>query len=313
MIKKPIYRLIVFSHLFLSYIQHAKSQDYPVTLQYTTNMFTINPAYMGMNNTAGFMSSTRIDNTSINGSAIYRQLSFRAPIRSINSGIGINVIHRNIGKEKQLYCTFDYSYQIRLSMKSYLRFGLKAGVVNYRNNLTDYQLYPDGFSDSQFMTDVKNYYMTVWGAGVSISNENYCIGLSVPQFINNTYKVNSEGYSSLAELKTGYISGEYMLNILNGIRVKPVILLIITVDKPLLFDVGAVSYLPKHLDLGLHVSKNGDFCFSGQYLLNKNIKVGFATDYPVFHDISKYNLGTYELIVGYQFETRPNRGRRLKR
>ena len=278
-----------------------KGQEFPWTLQYLTNMNTINPAYVGMYDIAGFFVSTRKDYVTINGANQYQQFSYRTPIRDSESGIAFNILKRKVGFENQLYLTFDYSYQVRLDMYNYLRFGFRGGVVNYRNNLTDYHLYPDGIPDSQFMADVNNYFMTVFGAGALVFNDQYYVGLSVPQFINNTFSVNRTGYSSLQEFKTAYLMGGYVFRLPLSIQFRPSALLIGTVGKPVSFDLGAVLYLPNNLNFGFNARSTGAFCLSAQYVFPNNIKVGFAADYALFQDIKKFQIGTYEITVGYEF------------
>lgn len=300
---------IIFISFLLVVSGQAKAQEFPWTMQYLTNMSTINPAYVGMYDIAGFMLSTRKDYVSINGANMYQQFSYRTPIRDSESGIGFNIIKRNVGFEKQLFLTFDYAYQIRLDMYNYIRFGFKGGVVNYSNNLTDYHLYPDGIPDSQFMSDVNNYFMTVFGAGAVIFNDKYYVGLSVPQFINNTFDVNRAGFSSLQEFKTAYLSGGFLIRLPFGIQFRPNALLIGTVGRPLSFDLGAVTYLPNNLNLGINVRSTGAFCLSAQYAFPNNIKIGFAADYALFQDIKKFQIGTYEIMVSYEFNIYRKGGR----
>jgi len=292
-------------------VKPAQGQEFPWTLEYLTNMATINPAYVGMYDIAGFTLSTRKDYVSVNGANMYQQFSYRTPIRDSESGIGFNLIKRNVGFEKQLFLTFDYSYQVRLDMYNYIRFGFKGGVVNYANNLNDYHLYPDGIPDSQFMSDVTNYFMTVFGAGAIVFNDNYYVGFSVPSFINNTFQVNRAGYSSLQEFKTAYLSGGYVFRLPFGVQLRPNALLIGTIGKSVSFDLGAVAYLPNNLNLGINARSTGAFCLSGQYAFPNNIKIGFAADYALFQDIKKFQIGTYEIMVSYEFNiyrkgSRPN-------
>ncbi len=281
--------------------KQAKGQEFPSVLQYQSNLHTINPAFVGIYDMAGFMLTTRKDYTSIQGATLNQQLSYRTPIKNHNSGIGFNLTLRNVYKEKQLFFTFDYSYQLRLDMYNYLRFGLRAGVVNYGNNLSDYNLYPDNISDSQFMNYVRMHFMTVFGLGATIFNDNYYLSLSIPSVINNTFKVNREGYSSMYKYQTAYLAGGYNFKLSNGFLLRPNLLVVGTVGKPVYFDVATTLFLPMNLQIGLNLRSNGSACFSGQFAFPNNIKIGFAADYALIQDIKKYQLGTYEVMVAYEF------------
>lgn len=277
------------------------AQEFPWTMQYVNNMYTINPAFVGMWDQAGFMLSTRKDYTTIKGSTLYQQFSYHSPIKDHESGFGGNIIRRDVGYEKRLFVTGDYSYQVRLDMYYYLRFGFKAGFVNYSNNLTDYQLYPDRIPDSQFNSDLRMYFMTVFGFGAVIFNDDYYVSLSVPQVINNTFKVNRTGYASLPEFKTAYLSSGYAFKLSNGLILKPNLLIVGTIGKPVYFDVAASLYLPANLQFGLNLRSNGAACLNTQFTFPNNVRIGFAADYAIIQDIRKFQLGTYEILIGYDF------------
>ena len=309
MIKKLGYSILLLVSVLTVAPGLSKAQELPWTLQYLTNMNTINPAYVGIHDIAGFMVSTRKDYTWINGSNMYQQLSVQTPIRNSESGIAFNAIKRNVGYEKQLFLTFDYSYQVRLDYYNYLRFGFRGGVVNYSNNLTDYHLYPDGIPDSQFMSDVKNYFMTAFGIGALVFSDKYYVSLSVPQVISNTFNVNRTGFSSLQEFKTAYLMCGYVISLPYSMQLRPNALVIGAPGKPLAFDLGAVMYLPNNLNFGVNARSTGAICFSGQFIFSNNVKIGFAVDYSVFQDIRKFQVGTYEVTVGYEFNIYRKGGR----
>ncbi len=313
MIRKSVHSLFTALVVVFFAGSTAKAQEFPWTMQYVNNMYTINPAFVGMWDQAGFFVSTRKDYTTIKGSTLYQQFSYHSPIKDHESGFGADLIRRDVGYEKRLIFTGDYSYQVRLDMYNYLRFGLKAGFVNYSNNLTDYQLYPDRIYDSQFNADLKMYFMTAFGVGAVIFSDNYYISLSVPQVINNTFKVNRTGYSSLQEFKTAYLSAGYAFKLHDkSIILKPNLLIIGTVGKPVYFDASANLYLPANLQLGLNLRSNGAACLSAQFTFPNSIRIGFAADYAIIQDIRKFQAGTYEILVGYDFniyrkkDVRPN-------
>jgi type IX secretion system PorP/SprF family membrane protein len=298
MIKKSIH-IVILVFIFLHAAKQLKGQEYPWTLQYISNMHTINPAFVGMWDKAGLMVSTRQDYTTIKGATMFQQLSYHTAIKDHESGFGFNVIKRFVGIEKQLIFTGDYAFQVRLDMYNYLRFGLKAGILNYGNSLTRYHLYPDNIADPEFMYDIKNYNMTVVGVGGVFFNDNLYISFSVPRLINNTFNVNREGYSSMYEFKTAYLMGGYMFKLPMGFLLRPNLLVAGTVGKPISFDLATVLYFPTSLQLGINLRSDGSTCLSGQVSLANNIRVGFAADYSLFQDIRKFQVGTYEILVGY--------------
>lgn len=293
---------LVFMLLFCSVLgKQAKGQEYPWSLQYVMNMYTINPAFVGIGDQSGLMVSTRTSWVGIAKSPLSEQFSYHTPIKYQTSGLGLIIRNMNIGREKQLFLTADYSYQVRVNMNHYLRFGMRAGVVDFSNNMTNYQLYPDLIPDLEFTSDVRLFFMSTFGLGTVFYNENYFISLSIPQVINNTFNVNSNAYSSTREFQTAYLSGGYIFKMNHGIRLRPNLLMIGIKNKPICFDAAALIYFPFDLQLGLNLRSNGELCISGQYLLKNGMRIGYAADYAMVQDIRKYQLGTYEFVVGYDF------------
>ncbi len=307
MIRRSLHIILL---LFISLtFEQARGQEFPWSLQYINNMFTVNPAFVGMWDKAGLLASTRQDYATIKGATMFQQFSFNTPIKDHQSGVGLNVLKRYVGLEKQLFFTGDYAFQIRLDMYNYLRFGLKAGLLNYSNDLTRYNLYPDYIPDPEFVNDVKNHYMTVFGVGAIFFNDHLYVSLSTPRLINNTFRVNREGYSSLQEFKTAYLSGGYVFKLPLGMLIRPNLLIVGTVGKPVYFDAAGVLYMPNNLQVGLNLRSNGSTCLNAQFTFINNIRIGFAADYALFQDISKFQLGTYEILVGYDFNIYRKSGR----
>lgn len=299
--RKLIHIVIFLLFLILVAEKQAKGQMFPWSLQYITNMNTINPAYVGIWDQSGFIVSTRTNWVGFTKAPLSQQLTYFTPIRDQRSSFGFNILNMNTGREKQLSVTGDYSYQIRVDLTHYLRFGLRAGVVNFDNNLTDYQLYPDRIPDLEFSSDVRLFFMTTVGVGAVFYDDNYFISLSIPQMINNTFKANREAFSSTQEFKTMYLSGGYAFKLRKSVRLRPNLLIVGTVGKPVYFDVAGVVYLPTNLQLGLNIRTNGDLCFSGQYTFKNGLRIGYASDYAIIQDIRKWQFGTYEILVGYDF------------
>ncbi len=312
MILRLTYRLIVLLIFFSVSDQQVKAQEYPWSLQYVTNMHTINPAYVGIWDKAGLMLSTKTNWVGFHGAPLTQYLGYFTPIKDQRSGVGLSIKRLNVGREKRLFLTGDYSFQVRTDLTHYLRFGLRGGIVNFDNNLSDYQLYPDHIPDPEFTSDIRMYYMTTFGIGTVFFSEDYYIGFSVPQIINNSFSVVRTNYSSLYDFKTAFFSAGYVFGFNRTVFLRPNLLIAATIGKPVYADASAIVYLPNDLQFGLNLRTDGSASFSGQYSFRNNIRIGFAADYAVISDIRKYQYGTYEVLIGYDFNiykrkyTKPN-------
>lgn len=307
MVQKVVYKLIFILFLCFVFEKQAQGQEYPWSLQYITNMSTINPAYVGMWDKAGLMVSTKAAWLGITGATKFQHASYFTPIKNQRSGVGVEMQYLKVGYEKSIFLTGDYSHQVRTDMTHFLRFGLRAGIVNFSNDLTDYQLYPDRVPDPKFKEDIEMYFMTTFGVGAVYFNKDYYVSLSLPNVINNTFKANREHYSSLHNLNTVYLAGSYVFDIGQEVRFRPNLLVIGTIGRPISFDAAGLIYLPNNLQMGINLRSTGAMCMSAQYTFPNHVKIGYAANYELIQDIRKFQIGTYELLVGYEFNTNKRR------
>jgi type IX secretion system PorP/SprF family membrane protein len=301
MICKLLNRLFLLIFLASVYGQHAEGQEYPWSLQYINNMQTINPAYAGIWDRAGLAVSTKTNWVGINGAPVSQYLNCSTPIREQKSAIGFSIQRLNIGLEKQLFLTGDYSYRVRINKNNYLQMGFRAGIVNYDNNLKDYQPYPDYIPDPNTVIDVTMHNMSVFGIGAVYFCEDYYLSLSVPQIISNTFNANQANFMSSSSYKTIYLSGGYVFGRPGKVRFRPNLLVAATKGAPVYADVAALIYLPPVLQFGVNLRSTGLVCFFSQFNLTDRIKLGYAFDYSVTSDIRKFQLGTHEIFMGYDF------------
>lgn len=301
MICKLLNRIVLFIVFATVFVQYAVGQEYPISLLYFNNMQTINPAYVGIWDRAGLLVSTKTNWVGINGAPISQYINYSTPIREQKSAVGLSIQRLNIGQEKQLFITGEYSYRLRMSKNNYLQMGFRAGIVNYDNNLKDYQPYPDDIPDPNTVIDVQMHNMSVFGIGAVYFSENYYVSLSMPQIISNTFKANQPNFMSSATYRTIYLSGGYVFGSPGRVRFRPNLLLAGTKGEPAYADVAAIVYLPPVLQFGINIRSTGLVCFFTQYNLTDRIRLSYAFDYSVTSDIRKFQLGTHEILVGYDF------------
>ncbi len=301
MFRRILQRLFLLLTFCAVFEQQTSAQDYPTLLQYVTNMQTINPAYVGIWDKSVLLLSTRTNWVGINGAPVTQYINYSTPVKEQKSGLGISLQRVVIGQEKKIFLTGDYSYRLRMDMTHYLQLGFRAGIVNYDNNLKNYQPYPDYIPDPNIVLDVKMHNMTVFGIGAVYFSENYYLSLSIPQIIGNTFKVNQTNFMSSSDYKTLYISTGYIFGTPGRVRIRPNLMLAGAKGQPVYGDVGGIVYLPPVLQFGLNIRSTGLVCIFSQYQLSDRLKIGYAIDYSVTSDIRRFQLGTHEIFVGYDF------------
>jgi type IX secretion system PorP/SprF family membrane protein len=266
-------------------------------------MQPVNAAYAGMWEKIGFSSLVRKQWTGINRSPLTQVISFHTPLKNKKVGLGLNIMNDRYGLENKLSIFGDYAYEISLTPKTRLRLGLKYGFVNYKNPLTQYQLYPDGEYDYAYAQDVDLKFLPNFGLGAFLYEENYYISLSIPKLIKQSYTANINNYDLEAQIQTLYIGAGYIFQFitLNYLVFKPTILLTANRGLPLQYDIGANFLLSEKVWLGLMLRSGNALSFISQWIFDNNLRLGFAVDLT-YNEIFPYQYGTYEVTLGFDMD-----------
>jgi type IX secretion system PorP/SprF family membrane protein len=298
-------------HLFVSLLllllisARGFGQYDPIYTQYMFNMQPVNPAYAGMWEKIGFSALVRKQWTGIDRSPLTQVFSFHTPTNNRKVGLGLNVANDRYGLENKLSIFGDYAYEIALTPRTRLRMGLKAGFINYKNPLTQYQLYPDEFEnlDPAFTADVDLKFMPNFGIGAFLYEENYYVSLSIPKLLTNDYKANLNNYNIETEIQTIYLAAGYVFRFitLNYMAFKPTMLITATRGLPLQYDLSANVLLNEKLWLGLMFRSGNALSFVSQWIMDNNLRLGFAMDLT-YNEIFPYQYGTYEITLGFDID-----------
>ena len=300
---KVYYGLIAnFLFFLLVTLQSAAQQD-PIFTQYMFNGQIHNPAYAGMWEKIGFTALVREQWAGINRAPLTEAISFHTPLSNAAVGLGFNIINDTYGREKRLSVLADYAYEVNLTPQRRLRFGIKFGFVNYKNPLTDYELYPDGEFDRAFAEDVDLSFLPNFGIGAFLYEDNYYVGLSIPKLVENDFKDNYHNYSTKAEVRTIYVNGGYVFQFLAGDKLvfKPTAMVRASWGAPVQYDLAANFLIKERLWLGIMNRSNNAVCVTAQWMFNNNMRVGFAMD-VTYNEIFPYQNGTYEFTIGYDVD-----------
>lgn len=301
-IKRQVGRLgLLIALMVLSYA-HTLAQTDPIFTQYMNSIQTVNPAYAGMWEKVGIQVFARQYYVGQTGAPLTRSVLLYSPVKNENNGVGLDITDDRIGYEKRLTVTADYAYQVRLDWQTYLRLGLKAGFINYENLLTQYKLYPDGYLDPMFMEDVDINFMVSWGIGAMVYNKDYYLSFSIPQIINNNFVANRNNYSSIAELRYAYLIGGYIFGKQRQIRFKPSFMLKGAIGGKAQLDISANVQFRDRFWIGAMYRTNNTVAAVMQIVAMNNLKVGYAVDYSLSQEFRKYQLGTHEIRVIYEYD-----------
>jgi len=297
------YGRIILICFLLIFTLRGNAQQEPIFTQYMYNGQVINPAYAGMWEKIGFNALVRKQWVGINRTPLTEAISIHSPLNKERVGLGLNIVNDNYGREKRLSVLADYAFEVNLTPERRLRLGLKFGFVNYKNPLTDYELYPDGEYDRAYAEDIDLSFLPNIGVGAFLYEDHYYVGLSVPKLVQNEFKDNFHNYATSAEFRTFYLNTGYVFKFyaLNKIIFKPTLLVRATMGAPLEVDFSVNFMLRDRLWLGAMARSTNAVCFLSQWFMTKNLRLGFAMD-VYYNEIFPYQYGTYEFTVGYDVD-----------
>jgi type IX secretion system PorP/SprF family membrane protein len=276
-------------------------QQDPMYTQYMFNTQTINPAYAGSWNSIGFLALTRLQWVGVEGAPATQTFSFQMPISDKMMGIGLNIINDKIGMEKRFGVFADYSYKINFGGSTNLRMGIKGGFSNYSHNLSGYILYPDGIDDPLFESDTEHKFLPNFGVGLFLDNPVYYAGISVPKLVNSKFERTGSGLTVKGEISSFFLIAGYLHNLSNNLKFKPTLLVKATIGSPFGFDLSANFILKEKFWMGAMWRTGDSFGFIAQCVIDKNIRLGYAIDFPT-SGLRSYHTSTHEVMVSYELK-----------
>jgi type IX secretion system PorP/SprF family membrane protein len=103
--------------------------------QYLFNLYDINSAYAGNHSTSSFALRYRSQWNSIEGRPISQNLSWHAPAFGERMGVGVRILHEEIGARRQFMGKVSGAYKIKLGDEGKISAGLAFGFVRQDFNL----------------------------------------------------------------------------------------------------------------------------------------------------------------------------------
>jgi type IX secretion system PorP/SprF family membrane protein len=295
--KFDLSKSILFLFLLLIGIGRASAQQDPMFTQYMHNPVSINPAYAGSRGTLNLVTMHRQQWVGIDGAPKTLTFSINSPFIKYNVGIGLSVVHDEIGPIKQTGIYADYSYHIKISEKTKLAFGLKGGMNFYNANLTNLL---GAQNDDHLMTyGMHRLYLPNFGVGSYLYSDRYYIGFSIPKIIQNILAENKKTHDySSKEQRHIFFTGGIVLDISESIKFKPSTTIRIVSGAPVSTELSASVLLQDKLWLGLMYRFGDSFGALVKFDISKQLSAGYSYDLTR-SGLRPYNHGTHEIYISY--------------
>lgn len=279
----------------------ANAQQLPQFTQYMFNTISINPAYAGNRDAISIIGLHRSQWVGIAGAPTTQTLSINSPLRNEKIGLGLSVINDQAGYENYTYVYGDFSYTINVNDATTLSFGLKAGMSYY--NL-DEELLMDVPDDPFFRGETFNRWTPNFGAGLFLSSQRWYIGLSAPKLINNDNNELSE-YVSLEQVHY-YLTGGYVFDLTDNLKLRPTLLAKATSGAPLSVDMTGTLIFNEKLYLGAAYRVDDAIGAFVNFQILEPLRIGYAYDYSI-SDLQPYTSGSHEILLIYEIRLQNTR------
>ena len=218
-------------------------------------------------------------------------------MKSINSGIGLNITNTGYGVTNALSIGLAYAYHLPLG-RYRLSFGIQGDLkVNSDNGS---QLTTTGNGDNVFQQDV-TLYTGNFGAGIMFHGERFFLGVSTTRFLDNRIDFGvkasySNGFN--AERIPFYVTGGYAFLLSPSISLMPSVMVRALAEQPIMAD----------FNLNLRYK---DIFWAGPYYryeqavggmvgvnISKMIRIGYAGEFPM-SGVAPHSKGSHEVFIGF--------------
>jgi type IX secretion system PorP/SprF family membrane protein len=229
---------------------------------------------------------------------VTNSIAFYGPHANLDMGYGGSVYNDVTGPTSRTGVTGSYAYNIAIKGDIRLSMGISASIMQFRIDGT--QLNPKDVSDEAILGMVSTSYLPDAGIGVYLYAEEFYVGLSAAQLLNNNLKV-FDNRNGLNRLKTHInLTGAYRFQVDPDWMLEPSVMIKGTAPKELSFDVTARVEWKKMLWGAVAYRYRESIGILLGYSYEEMLFFGYAYDIGI-SALRKYNTGTHEIMIGYRF------------
>lgn len=296
------YKKIIIPLVLLISSGSIKAQQDPMYTHYMYNTLVVNPGYAGSREALTVTALHRSQWINYKGAPIVQTLTMHSPLKNEHLGIGLSVSNDKIGVTNNAIAMIDFAYIVKLNQKSKLALGLSVGANMFQANLSGIQL--DQQADPSFQNNISNRINPNFGFGAYYSKERFYAGVSVPKIMQNNYAGFNKTGATIVEAKEQrhyFVIAGTLIKLSHNIDFKPTTLIKVTSASPIQADVTASFLIMKKVLIGA-MYRTGD---AGGILVGLDVSpqfhVGYSYDYSYGLETFKYNQGSHELMLRYDF------------
>ena len=285
---------ILFFALMLTCYSGFAQQDAQFT-QYMYNTININPAYAGSRGVMSVFGLHRTQWVGLDGAPTTNAFSLNTPISNSNLGVGLSFVNDKIGPTNDNTISADVSYTIPMSEDYKLSFGIKASGNIF--NLDTDKLTPAQANDPN-LNNFNNKFSPNFGAGIYLHSEKLYLGLSVPNFLQDS-KYSDNDVAVFQERMNFYAIGGYVFDLSPSIKFKPAVLTKLVTGAPLQVDASVNFLFFDKLMLGGAYRWDAAVSVLAGFQITDGLFIGYSYDMETTK-LRRYNSGSHEVFLRFE-------------
>jgi len=273
----------------------AKAQQLTYNSQYMLNSYLINPAAAGVENDLTIATSFRQQWAGFKDAPKTQMLSGNALINE-NMGVGAIIYNDITGPLRNLGFQGSYSYHLQIGDNSKLALGVSLMATQHILDGSSFVL-NDEVDNTLNGAKLKSFNPDAT-FGMHYFGENYFVGISIPQLIQNKYKFGDDISSFSKEVRHYFMNGGYTFEVNDDIKIQPSVLLKFVPNAPFQFDINARMFYKDNLWVGASY-RNKESIVALLGVKREQFVIGYSYDYTL-SSIKNYSAGTHELYIEFQ-------------
>ena len=263
--------------------------------QYMYNTININPAYAGSRGVMSVFGLHRTQWVGLDGAPTTNTFSLNTPISNSNLGVGFSLVNDRIGPTSDNTISADISYTIPMNEVYKLSFGVKASGNIF--NLDTDKFDPAQANDPN-LQNFNNEFSPNFGAGVYLHSDKLYLGLSVPNFLQDS-KYNDNEVAVFQERMNFYFIGGYVFDVSPSIKFKPAFLTKMVTGSPLQVDASANFLFFDKFMLGGAYRWDAAVSALAGFQVTDGLFIGYSYDMETTQ-LRRYNSGSHEVFLRFE-------------
>jgi len=295
--EKLIKQIFIFVLLSILLFE-AKAQQLPQYSQYLINEYVLNPAIGGTKAYYETKSNHRFQWVGITDAPRTFILSMHGPLKAENMGVGGYLFTDVTGPTSRVGAYGSYAYHVQLNETMKLSMGLFGGIVQY--NIDGSKITLVDKTDPLGSMGIESVLIPDAGFGLYWYTEDYYLGASVPQLLQNKLKL-SDTTNLTGKLNSHYyVMGGYKFKIGTDFEIEPSFLMKMVIPVPMQFDISSKVIYQKMVWVGASYRTFDSMSALIGYSFEEKILFGYSFDFTL-SDLKNYNSGTHEVMLGLRF------------